>query len=179
MRIFVEIKSSRNGEITLSISDIGKSYIITKIFNANLSFNSISKNKILAKISGSAVFSETFLTSWLQYVDWSGPFFGSIYSASHFLTSCMKQSDLIPYCLKEHEQTMLQKWWMAGKRSTILSQNCQMSIDELKINQWFRRHYNGGCSSSVVECLTRDRRAAGSSLTRVTALWSLSKTHLS
>ena len=35
------------------------------------------------------------------------------------------------------------------------------------------------CSGSVVECLTRDRRAAGSSLTGVTALWSLSKTHLS
>ena len=30
-------------------------------------------------------------------------------------------------------------------------------------------------SGSVVECLTRDRRAAGSSLTGVTALWSLSK----
>ena len=35
-------------------------------------------------------------------------------------------------------------------------------------------------SGSVVECLTRDRRAPGSSLTgAVTALWSLSKTHLS
>ena len=34
-------------------------------------------------------------------------------------------------------------------------------------------------SDSVVECLTRDRRAAGSSLTGITALWSLSKTHLS
>ena len=34
-------------------------------------------------------------------------------------------------------------------------------------------------SGSVVECLTRDRRAGGSSLTGVTALWSLSKTHLS
>ena len=33
-------------------------------------------------------------------------------------------------------------------------------------------------SGSVVECLTRDRRAAGSSLTGVTGLWSLSKTHL-
>ena len=30
-------------------------------------------------------------------------------------------------------------------------------------------------SGSVVECLTRDRRAAGSSLTGVTALWSLSR----
>ena len=37
----------------------------------------------------------------------------------------------------------------------------------------------GERSGSVVECLTRDRRAAGSSLTGVTALWSLSKTHLS
>ena len=34
-------------------------------------------------------------------------------------------------------------------------------------------------SGSVVECLTRDRRVAGSSLTGLTALWSLSKTHLS
>ena len=34
-------------------------------------------------------------------------------------------------------------------------------------------------SGSVVECLTGDRGAAGSSLTGVTALWSLSKTHLS
>ena len=31
----------------------------------------------------------------------------------------------------------------------------------------------------MVECLTRDREAAGSNLTGVTALWSLSKTHLS
>ena len=34
-------------------------------------------------------------------------------------------------------------------------------------------------SGSVVECLTRDRGAAGSSLTGITGLWSLSKTHLS
>ena len=34
-------------------------------------------------------------------------------------------------------------------------------------------------NGSVVECLTRDREAAGSSLTGVTAVWSLSKTHLS
>ena len=33
-------------------------------------------------------------------------------------------------------------------------------------------------SGSVVECLARDREVAGSSLTGVTALWSLSKTHL-
>ena len=34
-------------------------------------------------------------------------------------------------------------------------------------------------SGSVVECLTQDRRAAGSGLTGVTALWSLNQTHLS
>ena len=38
---------------------------------------------------------------------------------------------------------------------------------------------DGERSGSVVECLTRDRKSAGSSLTGVTALWSLSKTHLS
>ena len=36
----------------------------------------------------------------------------------------------------------------------------------------------GERSGSVVECLTRDRGAVGSSLTGVTALWSLSKIHL-
>ena len=44
------------------------------------------------------------------------------------------------------------------------------------------RRYNLGWwerSGSVVECLTQDQEAAGSSLTGVTALWSLSKTHLS
>ena len=34
-------------------------------------------------------------------------------------------------------------------------------------------------SGSVVECLTPDGEAEGSSLTAVTALWSVSKTHLS
>ena len=33
--------------------------------------------------------------------------------------------------------------------------------------------------SAVAQCLTRDREAAGSSLTGVTALWSLSIAHLS
>ena len=37
----------------------------------------------------------------------------------------------------------------------------------------------GERSGSVVECLTQDRTAGVSSLTGVTVLWSLSKTHLS
>ena len=51
---------------------------------------------------------------------------------------------------------------------------------EKRENKWISRAKNrGGGSGSVAECLTRDRRAAGSSLTGVTALWSLSKRHLS
>ena len=44
----------------------------------------------------------------------------------------------------------------------------------IKYHNWSRERIG-----SVVECLTRDREAAGLSLTGVTALWSLSKTHLS
>ena len=43
----------------------------------------------------------------------------------------------------------------------------------LKLYPWGER------SGLVVECLTRDRGALGLSLSSVTALWSLSKTHLS
>ena len=53
-----------------------------------------------------------------------------------------------------------------GKFFTLSNQTSRYKI------KWER-------SGSVVECLTRDRRVAGSSLTGVTALWSLSKTHLS
>ena len=43
----------------------------------------------------------------------------------------------------------------------------------------FNRVISKERSGSVVECLTHDQRVAGSSLTGVTALWSLSKIHLS
>ena len=45
-------------------------------------------------------------------------------------------------------------------------------ISAFVINPLNREH-----SDSVVECLTRDQEAAGSSLTGVTAVLSLSKTH--
>ena len=48
----------------------------------------------------------------------------------------------------------------------------------LSVNMW-QHHFIWERSGSVVECLTRDRRVAGSSLTGVIALWSLSKTHSS
>ena len=47
------------------------------------------------------------------------------------------------------------------------------------INGWNDTFISWERSGSVVECLTRNQRAASSSLTGITALWSLSKTHLS
>ena len=43
----------------------------------------------------------------------------------------------------------------------------------------WKYHVQRERSGSVVECLTQDREAVDWSLTGVTALWSLSKTHLS
>ena len=64
-------------------------------------------------------------------------------------------------------QTLCQKYecWRNYNRPNIVCVRCTGSLT--------------GAGSAVVECLTRDRRAAGSSLTGFTALWSLSKTHLS
>ena len=50
MRSFVKIKSSRNGEITLSFTDKGKSCRSRKFLTSQMSFNAVSENKILAKI---------------------------------------------------------------------------------------------------------------------------------
>ena len=57
MRSFVKIKPSRNGKITLSFIDIGKSCLSrARIFHVtNMSFNAIRENKILVEISESTV----------------------------------------------------------------------------------------------------------------------------
>ena len=55
MRSFVKIKSSRNAEITLSFTNIGKSWPSRIYIVTNMSFNAIRENKILAKISGFTV----------------------------------------------------------------------------------------------------------------------------
>ena len=53
---FRENKSSPNGEITLSTTDIGKSYTSCEIFWLQVCLvNAIRENKILAKISGFTV----------------------------------------------------------------------------------------------------------------------------
>ena len=61
MQSFVKIKPSRNGKITLSFIDIGKSCLSREFFTSLMSFNAIRKNKILAKISESTVVSSLTL----------------------------------------------------------------------------------------------------------------------
>ena len=51
MRSFVKIKPSRIGDITLSFTDIGKACHVCDFYIANVSFNVIRENQILAKIS--------------------------------------------------------------------------------------------------------------------------------
>ena len=51
MRSFVKIKSSRNGEITLSFTDEGKSCHTREFLRCEFVFNAIRENKIIAKIS--------------------------------------------------------------------------------------------------------------------------------
>ena len=72
-------------------------------------------------------------------------------------------------------------WVALGTQKNRLNEKVLLSIQNLyklideKKSQFYAREHSG----SVVECLTRDRGAAASSLTSVTVLWSLSKTHLS
>ena len=75
--------------------------------------------------------------------------------------------------LNNHKNSILKRLAKALIRLRVCT-GC-LSLCWLHISHCWKRERSG----SVVECLTRDRRAAGSSLTGVTALWSLSKTHLS
>ena len=51
MRSFVKIEPSKNGEITKSFTDVGKSCPSHKFFNVtNMSFDAFRENKIHAKI---------------------------------------------------------------------------------------------------------------------------------
>ena len=61
MRSFVKIKSSRNDEITLLFTDVGN-HALVAIFNvANMSFNAIHENNILAKISEFTVYGTMYI----------------------------------------------------------------------------------------------------------------------
>ena len=53
---FVKIKPSRIDDIILSFTDIGKSCPFRDFYDANVSFNAIRENKLLAKISEFTVF---------------------------------------------------------------------------------------------------------------------------
>ena len=50
---FCENKTLRNGKITLSFIDIGKSCLNLELFTSLICLNAIRENKILAKISKS------------------------------------------------------------------------------------------------------------------------------
>ena len=73
--------------------------------------------------------------------------------------------------------------WLRQKPADLDLQCFQKTINPGSVEQGLISlplHYNSKeGSDSVVECLTRDRVAAGSSLTGVTVLWSLSKIHFS
>ena len=56
MQSFVKIKSSQNGKITLSFTYESKLCHSCGFYVANMSFNAIRENKILAKISDFTVF---------------------------------------------------------------------------------------------------------------------------
>ena len=83
------------------------------------------------------------------------------------------------YTRIQRKQTRTRQAWKHSSLTPSNHINCAHSWT-LKVNvplgsQTLNRERSG----LVVECLTRDRGAAGSSLTGVTALCSLSKTHLS
>ena len=62
--------------------------------------------------------------------------------------------------------------YFISKKWVLTSFKHKFQLKQLTLYKWER-------SGSVVECLTRDRGAAGSSRTGDTTLWSLRKTHLS
>ena len=56
---FVKIKPSKNGEITMSFTDVSKKGPCSEFNVKNTSFNAIHDNKILAKISKFSVFMDS------------------------------------------------------------------------------------------------------------------------
>ena len=97
----------------------------------------------------------------------------------HYLESwvsqaCSMQNFNIPDCFCSWTVWFASYLFRKSRRQGFWCQ-CQYSLCPFNaFNADYRER-----SGSVVECLTRDRRAEGSSLTGVTALWSFSKTHLS
>ena len=85
-----------------------------------------------------------------------------------FLPRIMRRSGSLGFPSKKPLRGSALLWLLAGP-----SRHC---LGRIKTKVYFIPWERSG---SVVECLTRDREAAGSSITGVTALWSLSKTHIS
>ena len=84
------------------------------------------------------------------------------------------QSENHCYVVAEKQLTPIKYFRMLQHRTIRLTLYLQQVTNFVTVTSVCRER-----SGSVVKCWTRNRGAAGSSLTRVTALWSLSKTHLS
>ena len=59
MQSFAKVESSRNGIITLSFTELGKSCLGREFRTSPICFNTIRENKILAKISEFTVHANT------------------------------------------------------------------------------------------------------------------------
>ena len=98
---------------------------------------------------------------------------------------CLNPPEKSEFCIKDYECYIPSFTAWRGVAIYIYESLESILIEPLTLSNFSEsvwcsiRLANRERSGSVVECLTRDRRAAGSSLTGVTALWSLSKTHLS
>ena len=98
----------------------------------------------------------------------------------HFLliyTVCESTRLGVSHIFIKEIQCFFQQFWekaLGQNWEKIINLTSKLGeINDIEHNKGWER------SGSVVECLTRDRRAMGSSLTGVTVLWSLSKAHLS
>ena len=63
MQSFMKIKPSRNDDITLSFTDVVNHALIANFERGKYVFNAIREYKILAKISGIAIFSAYALST--------------------------------------------------------------------------------------------------------------------
>ena len=92
----------------------------------------------------------------------------------HFERECNNHETVLNTTVQKNK-TLIEK--LQEEKAMQEVHVCSTSEISQKSMNFVHSYVHGG--SSVVECLTRAGRATGSSLTGVTALWSLSKTHLS
>ena len=120
-----------------------------------------------------------FLVEWLNNWWVASVYFHHIIKSMHLKTVVAKASNIVKFVRKSVNASEILEGEKKLQASNATLWNSQLymikSILNVPEENWTK--LNANSSGSVVECLTRDRRAVGSSLTGVTALWSLSKIH--